>query len=233
MGLISRVSSRTYRAFRPTKRRTSELCKRTRYHKESNLRARSLIYDNITKSRDYYFTWSHKVLQPQQFPWKPLHWTNRVYQRNLFSEKNSSQNKPGIPRKYRVGQLDPSLVEDEILTPEEFDVLENSEFVNHKLMAYAPYHAYKHPDRELAGYEGIKELVIKDYKDKTGQDLPEKYVQKLEQMISYEYASKEKKAASPFQRFDGLDFNKSTKSQTLRPNARQSHPKSGLPNIEN
>lgn len=174
-------------------RLSCELLKRTRYHKESNLRARSLIYDNITKSRDYYFSWSHKTLQPQKFPFKPLKWTSRVYQRNFYSDKVSTGSKPGIFKKYKVQGLNPDLVNDEILSKDEFDAMKSTEFSEKKLMGYAPYHAYKHPHRPLAGYTNVKDQVIRDFQEKTGQDLPEKYKIKLEEILSYEYASKEKK----------------------------------------
>jgi len=198
--------------------RSTELLKRTRYHKPSNLKSRSLIYDNITKSRDYYFGWSKKelgTLQPTKFPWKPIFYRNRVYCRNMYSPNNSYLNKPGIPKKFTEKlSLDENLMKHGVLNEEDFEKLSISEFTNTKLMGYAPYHAFKHPDRTLAGYESIKHLVIKDYENNTGEKLPEKYRKQLNHMLSYEYASKEKKQEV---HFNDVMYIISTKVKNLRP----------------
>lgn len=97
------------------------------------------------------------------------------------------------------------MVEQDILTEGEKDqILTESDYVIRGRTQYIPYHGYKHPAKPLPKYVSIIDQVIQELENDNqelfgkGNPLPDKYIDLLYKMCSYEFASKEEKQANLF-----------------------------------
>lgn len=168
-------------------------------------------------------------MQPPKFPTKPRNHSTAVYQKNLYNEK--IRNLPSVKNnqklvdegKFMSGELNRHMTQPEIeaeleqefafpealaheanLTDQEIQDLKTSDYAFRKVLAYAPYHAFKHPNEKLPGYQKIVGKIIKDYEKETGQPLGKNYRNILNKITSYRYASKEDKQEAHFNDMIGL-----------------------------